>query len=371
MNARCGLIGTVVFLALLAPIQLMTINAAPPEPAGWKPIQDAINSGLPKTAIEEIDKLVPQAMEQKNHGLVIRLLATRATLDGQLEGRDEVHRIVTLQADLKSAPEATKPVLNAILANWFWSFYQQNQWRFQSRTEIDPQVINAAEPIAIKSVADMTTWTRNRIVAQAASLFESALNSDDGSEKVLRQTPVNDYDDMLVKGSAPDEYRPTLYDFVIADAIEFYADANDTYAGPAARFELEADSPIFADVDKFVAWNVPREDLDSPLRRATTLYQSWLDFHRSDRDSSALIDTDLNRLEFAHDHVVGDIDSDNYKEAMQAFVVRNTKSPISTRAQLHLATLGAKPTIWSARIPSPSPLSTPTPKVLVRVSAAA
>ncbi len=344
MNARCGLIGTfvtlAVLLALLAPPPLMTTNAAtPPDPAAWKPIQDAINSGLPKTAMAEIDKQLPAAIERRNDGLVIRLLATRATLDGQLQGRDEVHRIAKLQADLDTAPASTKPVLKAILANWFWSYYTQNQWRFRNRTEIDPQVIDAAEPVVIKSSEDITTWTRNRIVAQSAALFEAALNADDGSEKTLRQTPIADYDDLLVKGSAPDQYRPTLYDFVVADAIDFYAGANETYAGPAARFELTADSPVFADVDKFVAWQVPDTDSQSPLRRAITLYQSWLAFHNNDDDSSALIDTDLKRLEFAHQRGVGDVDDDRYQEALKSFVVRYAKSPISTRAQFHLATL--------------------------------
>ncbi|TWT66200.1 alpha-2-macroglobulin family protein [Allorhodopirellula solitaria] len=343
MNARCGLIGTfislVLILALLAPAPLMTSNAATPlDPSGWKPIQDAIESGLPKTAIEEIEKQLPKALEQNDDGLIIRLLATRATLDGMLEGGGEVHRIVRLQADMETAPASTKPVINAILANWFWSYYQQNQWRFQNRTEIDPQVTGAAEPVKIKSVDDITTWSRQRIIGQSAALFEAALNSDDGSEKTLRQTPIGDYDDLLVKGSAPDEYRPTLYDFVVADAIDFYNDAHQTYAGPAARFELMADSPIFADVDAFLRWQVPNTDAASPLRRATTLYQDWLEFHRGDDDSTALIDADLHRLDFARDHAIGDPDGDRLEEALKSFIVRYKKSPLSTRAQFHLAT---------------------------------
>lgn len=344
MHARCGRIGTfvplILFLALFAPTPLMTtIAATPPDPAAWKPIQDAIDQGLPKSAIQEIEKILPGAIDRNDDGLVVRLLATRATLDGQLEGRDEVHRIAKLQADLKTAPESTKPILNAILANWFWNYYQQNQWRFSDRTEIDPEITNAAEPVVIKSAEDITTWTRNRIVGQSAALFESALNAEDGSEKTLRQTPIADYDDLLVKGTAPDEYRPTLYDFVVSDAIEFYVDANGTYAGPADRFELAANSPIFADVDKFIAWQIPDGDAKSPRRRATTLYQSWLNFHLGDDDSAALIDTDLNRLEYAHTHAVGDADDAQYREALQSFIGRYASSPISTRAQFNLATL--------------------------------
>ncbi len=343
MKSRYGLIGVLAFLVLLLAGQTMPIMpaAAPesPQPRAWKPIQDAIDQGLPKTAITEIEKLLPTAISSGDHDLAIRLLATRATLDGQLEGRDEVHRIVRLQADLQTAPEATRPVIRALLANWFWSYYSQNQWRFRDRTEVDPEVINADEPVIIKSVDDISTWTRQRIVAQSAALFEAALQSTDGSEKVLRETAIGDYADLFVRGNAPDSYRPTLYDFVVADAIEFFVDAAETYAGPAERFELTADSPVFADVNAFIKWNVPETDLKSPLRRATTLFQEWLAFHRDDADSTALIDTDLHRLEFADQNTNGDAAKDAMEEALKSFAIRHADHEISTRAQFKLAQL--------------------------------
>ncbi|MCM2374056.1 alpha-2-macroglobulin family protein [Aporhodopirellula aestuarii] len=338
MNSRYGLIGVLAFLVLLLAGQTMTdMPAAPPnnpQPRSWEPIQAAINKGLPKTAISEIEKQLPGAIEKGDHDLVVRLLATRATLDGQLEGRDEVHRIVRLQADLETAPPATRPVIRGLLANWFWGYYSQNQWRFRDRTEVDPGIVDAEKPVVIKSFEDISTWTRQRIVAQSAALFESALN-DDGSKQTLQETAIEDYSDLLVGGNAPDEYRPTLYDFIVADAIDFYSDANETYSGPADRFELEVGTPIFADVDQFISWQVPETDLRSPLYRATTLYQEWLAFHRNDANSAALIDTDLHRLEFADEHAVGD----GMKEALRSFVMRNAKSEISTRAQFKLAQL--------------------------------
>ena len=342
MNARCGIVGFVAFLIFgLSGSFMKSTSAASPgdsPPEAWKPIQDAINQGLPKSAIEAIAKQLPIAIQRNDHDFVVRLLATRATLDGQLEGRDEVHRIIQLQSDLSTAPAPTRPVLRAILANWFWSYYSQNQWRFRDRSEIDPELTTTEgdeQPVVIKSSADIATWTRNRIMRQSAALFELALNADDGSEKLLRETPIGNYTDLLVKGTAPDEYRPTLYDFVVADAIDFYTGADETYAGPAARFELGANTPIYADVENFIAWQVPAEDTRSPLRRATILYQDWLAFHVTDTDPTALLDTDLNRLEFAKAHAIGD----GYEAAMQSFAVRHAKHPLSTQAQYKLASL--------------------------------
>ncbi|EMI52869.1 alpha-2-macroglobulin domain-containing protein [Rhodopirellula sallentina SM41] len=308
-----------------------------PQPRAWQPIQVAINKGLPKTAIEEIDKQLPGAISRGDNDFLVRLLATRATLDGQLQGRDEIHRIVRLQEDLETVPQATRPVIRAILANWFWGYYSQNQWRFRNRTEVDPGVLESDEPVVIKSADDLSTWTRERIIAQSAALFEAALDSGDGSEKVLRDTAIEDYADLLVRGSAPDAYRPTLYDFVVADAIDFYSDAAETYAGPAERFELTADTPVFETLDRFLEWDVSDADAKSPLRRATTLYQDWLSFHRDDADPSALIDTDLHRIEFANEHARGKGTDEAFKEALKAFVSKNSQHEISTRAQFRLA----------------------------------
>jgi len=343
MHARFGLISVFSLLVLFLASQTMTVAPAKPPndpaPAAWKPVQAAIDKGLPKTAIEEIDQRLPTAIQNNDHDLVVRFLATRATLDGQLEGRDEVHRIVKLQADLKIAPEPTRPVIRAILANWFWSYYSQNQWRFRGRTEIDPKSFDSKTPVEIKSFEDIATWSRQRIIAQSSALFESALGSDDGSEATLRETPIGAYTDLLVRGTAPDAYRPTLYDFVVADAIRFYTDASQTYAGPLDRFELEPSTPIFADADKFIAWQLPENDPDSPLRRATELYQQWLAFHQNDTDPTALIDTDLTRLEFTKEKSVGEKTASTYEEALQSFVAKHAAHEISTRAQAHLASI--------------------------------
>ena len=43
----------------------------------------------------------------------------------------------------------------------------------------------------------------------------------------------------------PDSYRPTLYDFVAHQALEFYNSGEQAAAKAEDAFELSADSPIF------------------------------------------------------------------------------------------------------------------------------
>lgn len=323
-----------IFLTLMAALSMS--DAQDNSPAGWKPVTEAINKGLPKTAIAELDKIVRASIAKDQHALTVRALATRATLDGQLQGRDEIHRISRLQSDLETAPEPTRPILRAILANWLWGYYQQNQWRFRDRTEIDDSGIDdaAKEPLPIRSAEDLATWSRQKIIAQATLMFEAALDDED----ILQNTPIESYDGLLVGGNAPQDYRPTLWDFVVSDAIEFYEDAEETYAGPADQFKLPCESPIFDKADEFISWEIPHSDSESPLYRATRLYQKWIAFHTNRNSQSARLDADLHRLQFAAEHAAGDCDEERFLDALRRFASTNASHPISARAQYLIAT---------------------------------
>ena len=54
------------------------------------------------------------------------------------------------------------------------------------------------------------------------TVFAAVLRALAGAD-VLKKTPIADYNDLLEKGNAPDTYRPTLYDFLACNALEFYS----------------------------------------------------------------------------------------------------------------------------------------------------
>ena len=115
------------------------------------------------------------------------------------------------------------PVMNAILAHWYWHYFQQNRWRFTQRTAT-----------GIAPGDDIQTWDLPRIFAEIDKTFDKAL----AAEKELKATPVAQYDILLEKGTIPDKYRPTLFDFLAFDAISFYSSAEQAGAKPQDAFEL-------------------------------------------------------------------------------------------------------------------------------------
>ena len=148
----------------------------------WAAVEKAVNDGLPKTAIANLEPIIAKAIEAKNFDEAIKAVAMKINLEGQIQGGLPQEKIVRMRAAIDESPEPMKPVLEAILANWYWHYFQQNRWRFQQRTE------TAAPPSD-----DFTTWDLTRILQEVDQQFDAALAESD----VLKSTKVEDYDELL------------------------------------------------------------------------------------------------------------------------------------------------------------------------------
>src|SRR5690606_26338966 len=148
-----------------------------------------------------------------------------------------------------------------------------------------------------------------RILTEIDRHFSAAL----ANEAQLKQTRIADYGDLLEQGSAPDHYRPTLFDFLAHEALQFYQAGEHAAIKAEDEFELEASSPIFGDVTEFIPWQPVTKDHASPTLKAIRLHQNLLRFHAADADRSAFYDADLARLTFGKNAAIGEDKNDRYK----------------------------------------------------------
>ena len=112
---------------------------------------------------------------------------------------------------------------------------------------------------------------------------------------------------------------------------------------------MTADSPIFGSVEEFMAWDIKTTDASSLTVRAIHLYQNILKFHKEDKDQSAFLDANLDRLQFGYNKAnpsplslrergrgegaVGDDKAARYKAALQKSVERWADHETSARAR--------------------------------------
>lgn len=304
---------------------LLFLFTAPPRmatsqdtPTGWKTVDQAIAKGLPQSAIEALQPILDTALQQQKYPEWVKAVSTKIILEATIQGNQPQERITRMETVLDTAPAETHAVLRAVLANWYWNFFQQNQWQFLRRTDTDD---STAED-------DFMTWPLTRILAHIDQQFQAVLTD----APALQAIPVADYELLLEKGSAPQNYRPTLYDVLAQNALDFYQSGTQAGSRAAYAFDLLAESPIFAEVDLFLAWQPASDDTSAATLRAVQIYQDLLRFHTDNDNPSARLDVDLQRLNFAHNFAVGPTKTARYLSALERFVDSNADHEIAARA---------------------------------------
>jgi uncharacterized protein YfaS (alpha-2-macroglobulin family) len=315
---KSPLLWCVLALAVLAPG-----SRAGPRDAAWREVESATQQGLPQTAIERLDPIITAALAEKSYAEAVKGIGRKIALQGAIQGHKPEEKIVRLEAELAKAPGAMKPMLEGILAHWYWHYFQQNRWRFMQRT----QTATAPGP-------DLQTWDLARILAEIDRHFVAAL----ADEKSLKASPIRDWETLLPIGTVPDVYRPTLFDFLAYEALQFYQTGEHASVTAEDEFEVEASSPIFAAPADFVRWTPQTTDRTSPKLKAIALYHALLKFHQSDSDRAAYYDADLARLRYGRNVARGEDKGDHYKAALRRFIDTTSSHEISARALAALAT---------------------------------
>jgi hypothetical protein len=224
-----------------------------------------------------------------------------------------------LDVEIAIAPTAVRPVLRWFQARWLLAYAEERTHEYDSRSKIAARPDDAVE-----------AWDPSRMTAEIGKRFQQAL----AEEALLRATPVAMFREVLApRGTLGDKLRPTLYDLVAHSLLEFIADSPLGDEAVSANFQIPADSPAFAGVEAFLPWHPVAADPTQPKFLALQLYQSLLVFHRADKDRTAFLHCDLERLRWAGRFATGATKPARQLAAIQAFIAANAAHPLSADAR--------------------------------------
>ncbi|MFM1997787.1 MAG: hypothetical protein RLZZ111_2174, partial [Planctomycetota bacterium] len=312
---------------------------AGPRAAAWAAAEKALEEGKPKTALEALAGIEQAATADKAWAEVARAIATRIVAETGDRPEDDPERLILLADAIEKATPETRGVLEAIRANWTWGYFLENRWRFQTRTA------GGADGADIRSIA---TWDLPAIVAEIRRRFTAAVGAAGSPERqALERLPVADWSAIIKPGTMPDTYRPTVWDVVVRDAIEFAASGERGLVAPEDAFELDAASPAVAPATEFLAWDPAAggaiTDADSPLLESVRLYQDLLRFHAGDADRTAFLAADLDRLLWAGNAAVSAGGAaevfERKQKSLQAFIAAAGDHEVAALARFQLASL--------------------------------
>ncbi len=306
---------------------------AGPRAADWQRVQQAFDEGRPKTALDALAGVEDAAMKDRAWAEVARAIASRILAETGDRPPDDPERVIRLAAAIAQAPPEARGVLEAIRANWTWGYFQMNRWRYQQRTR------GGADGEDLTTIAE---WDLPAIVSEIRSRFAAALGAPGSPERAAVQSlPVAAWSAIIEPGSMPDSWRPTVWDVIARDALDFAVSGERGLVMPEDAFELDAESPALGTLEEFLAWKPEADatDTDSPLVDAAGLYRDLLEFHRGDADRSALLAADLDRILWASNAAVGADRVERKRAALESFLDRAGDHETAAVARFHLAQL--------------------------------
>ncbi|MFM8578651.1 MAG: hypothetical protein ACKOCN_07600 [Planctomycetaceae bacterium] len=299
-----------------------------PRRAAWQAVQKALDEGKPKTALESLAGIEQAATGEKAWAEAARAIATGVLARAGEAANDESDMLLGLAAAIAQAPPETRGVLECERANWTWSYFQSNRWRFAGRTA------GGSDDGGIDSI---DSWDLPRIVSEIRERFAAALRE----RATLGAMPVKEWSAIIRAGSMPDTYRPSVWDVIARDAIAFATSGERGLVDPEDLFEIEATGPALDPQDAFLDWKPEAidgvTDTGSPLLQAVMLYRDLLDFHAADADPTARLAADLDRILWASGTAVGEQTEERSRSALRHLIESALDHEISSLARHHLA----------------------------------
>ena len=281
----------------------------------WLGVNRAKQEGLPQTAVKELESIYQKAIEEKNHVEEIKAICYKIIFEGLIQGNLPEEKIIRFEKAIETSNNKIKPMLKAILARWYLNFYERNRFRFINRSRTSENA----------DLKDFKTWDLPRLFNHIGELYDSALED----EKEISNVPIEEYDDFLFEnknGSEEEDegkinyervFKPTLYEFIISEALRFYEHEDQSIIKPQLAFEIKADSKAFGSIEEFINWKPETKDSDSCNYKALKLYQRLLSFNKSKKNENALIVNNVNRLLWANKIAFGEDKTDRYISALK------------------------------------------------------
>jgi uncharacterized protein YfaS (alpha-2-macroglobulin family) len=299
-----------------------TLALAGPRDEAWAEVKKQFFSAQPQSALKALEEIETAARNEKAWAELAHAVGFRVMAQTTIQGGHPEEKIRLLEKELAAAPVEIRPVLLTFQALAYWEYFQVNRWRILERTRTSE-----------KPGEDFETWDLPRLFAEIDARYQAALENT----AALRAIPVADYDALLVKGNVPDRLRPTLYDFLAHEALNFYTADEQAGAAPQDAFEFDAASPALGTRAEFLAWKPESTDAASPKLRAIALYQELLRYHAGDPDAGALAVTDLTRIEWAAGAATGEKADERARERLTELMTAHADDEVSAAAAAALA----------------------------------
>ncbi|RBP32168.1 alpha-2-macroglobulin family protein [Oceanihabitans sediminis] len=269
----------------------------------WAQVDTFEKKGLTKSALKVVEEISRKAKSDKNSPQTVKTLIYKSKYALTLEEDAQLKIILDFKEEINKSVSPTKNLLENMLANLYWQYFQQNRYKFYNRTKTEEKVDDT----------DFRTWDLQTLFNEVSIHFQNSLEN----KKLLQETSLEDFDEILHKQENSKTFRPTLYDLLSHNVLDFYKTDENSIAKPAYKFTINHEDYL-SEADTFIKLPITTKDTTSHQLQALKIYQNLIQFHSKDKTSEAFVDVNIKRLHFAMNHASFDNKDLIYQKTLQA-----------------------------------------------------
>ncbi|OZA63933.1 MAG: hypothetical protein B7X72_09550, partial [Sphingobacteriia bacterium 39-39-8] len=250
----------------------------------WKEIDSLINLNLTKSALGKLKPLETQAIQAGNQVQQLKTLVYQLKLEDRVSETDINQRVKTLETKLANTKDSIfQSIYHLMIAKELRHYFYSNRSKLFNRT---------ANKEANKK--DIQTWAFSEFFQKIQDNYLSAIRP---THKLIK-TDINNLSPLIIKGNAH-ALRPTLFDIIAHEALDFFKSQEGRINQPLEPYSIR-DTKALANYEVFSQAKFNTNDSNSHSWISLQIFQQLIRSHLEDKSPEALVDVDLERINWVY-----------------------------------------------------------------------
>lgn len=272
-------------------------------------------NNLTKSALNKVETIYNQAKKKQQNAQATKALIYKMELSNRIKEDNIQTNISLLTKEIETTTNiAAKSILWCLLAKQYTEYYNNNSWQIDRRSETTE-----------KKKDDITVWSKNDFIKKIFSCFDKSVEA----KTELQKTNLNDFDVLIIYGTEA-ELRPTLYDILAHEALEYYKNYNsNSYYDDESSNTKITDARALATEHEFLNAIFTKDDASS---KALKLFQQLISFHKKDKNPNPTIDVAIERISWVYSKAHFINKDELYVKALEEITETYKANSIATQA---------------------------------------
>lgn len=299
-------------------MQKLLTNTNPKE---FKAIDSLIEINQIKTAEDQLIKLIQKFESNGQWDGYIRAIMTMANIKARQENGDQ-EAIQYLESTLTKAQSPTKEILFCLTAMTYNSYLDFNRYKINSITD----------GANVTDENDFTTWSLQKFNDKIRQYYSKSIENER-----IKEIPISDIN-LLTTPANTDEYRPSLFDFLSHQMLDYLIDDRNYVTEPVYKFVVKGEQ-WFAPIESFATMEIASRDSTSNVLNSLQIYQRLIQNHLEKGNQPALHRINLDRLNFVYSHSSDPLKARYFKDALHSIITSEPDNVYKASYQLRAINL--------------------------------